>query len=51
VLGIDNGQSRYALAVHLYDQGPQGGFRIVAVQRPEAPLADAVDEASELGPR
>jgi hypothetical protein len=48
VIGIDNGQSRYALAVHLYDRGPGGGFQIVAVQRPEATLADALNEEREL---
>jgi hypothetical protein len=51
VVGVDNGQSRYALAVHLYDLGPSGGFRIVAVQRPEAALADALNESRELGGR
>lgn len=48
VVGIENGQSRYALAVHLYDQGPGRGFRIVAVQRPEAGLADATNEGRAL---
>jgi hypothetical protein len=51
VIGIDNGQSRYALAVHLYDQGPRGGFRVVAVQRPEAALAEAVNDGRELAER
>lgn len=51
VVGIDNGQSRYALAVHLYDQGPKGGYRIVAVQRPEAVLADAVSDGREMAER
>ena len=51
VVGVENGQSRYALAVHLYDQGPKGGFRIVAVQRPEAALVDAVSEGRELAAR
>jgi hypothetical protein len=50
VIGVDNGQSRYALAVHLYDLGPRG-FRVVAVQRPQAALADAVDEGRVLAER
>jgi hypothetical protein len=40
VVGIDNGQSRHALAVHLYDLGPKTGFRLVGLERPEAELAD-----------
>ena len=48
VVGVDNGQSRYALAVHLYDLGPRGGFRLVALQRPEATLADAVAKGLAL---
>lgn len=51
VVGVENGQSRYALAVHLYDQGPKGGFRIAAVQRPEATLADAVSDGRDLAER
>jgi hypothetical protein len=41
VVAIDNGQSRYPVAVHLYDLGPQHGFRLVGLTRPEAPWAEA----------
>jgi hypothetical protein len=40
VVAIDNGQSRYPLTVHLYDLGPQHGFRLVGLTRPEAPWAE-----------
>jgi hypothetical protein len=40
VVGIDNGQSRYALGVYAYDLGPQGGFRVVGLERPEASLVE-----------
>jgi hypothetical protein len=36
VVVIDNGQSRYPLSVHLYDLGPERGFRVVGLERPEA---------------
>ncbi len=39
VVAIDNGQSRYPLGVHLYDLGPQGGFRLVGLTRPEVTWA------------
>lgn len=40
VVGIDNGQSRHALGVHLYDLGPESGFRIVGLERPELGLTE-----------
>jgi hypothetical protein len=41
VVAIDNGQSRDALLVHLYDLGPRLGFRPVGLERPAASLAEA----------
>lgn len=40
VVAIDNGQSRYPLGLHLYDLGPERGFRLVGLERPEAPLTE-----------
>ena len=34
---ITNGVSRFPLLVHLYDLGPARGFRVVGLERPEAP--------------
>ena len=36
IVTIGNGVSRYPLAVHLYDLGPENGFRVVGLERPEA---------------
>lgn len=41
VVVIENGQSRYAVGLHLYDLGPKGGFQLVGLERPEATLAQA----------
>jgi hypothetical protein len=35
IVTIGNGVSRYPLCVHLYDLGPQNGFRVVGLERPE----------------
>jgi len=37
VVRITNGVSRFPLLVHLYDLGPARGFRVVGLERPEAP--------------
>jgi hypothetical protein len=41
-LRIANGFARYPLTVHFYDQGPKLGLRVVGLERPEAPLEDAI---------
>ncbi|HKO93333.1 MAG TPA: hypothetical protein VJU61_19395, partial [Polyangiaceae bacterium] len=40
VVGIENGQAEYALGVHLYDLGPENGFRVVGLERSELGLAE-----------
>jgi hypothetical protein len=35
VVTIANGASKYPIRVHLYDQGPGGGYRLVGLERPE----------------
>jgi hypothetical protein len=44
VVGVDNAQSSYPVAVHLYDLGPKGGFKLVGLERPEV----AFNELSEV---
>jgi hypothetical protein len=43
VVGIDNGQARHALGVHLYDLGPESGFRVVGLERPELGLTELME--------
>jgi len=43
VVGIDNGQARHALGVHLYDLGPERGFRVVGLERPELSLTELIE--------
>jgi hypothetical protein len=40
VLVLANGQSRYAIGLHLYDLGPKRGFRLVGLERPQATLQE-----------
>jgi hypothetical protein len=47
VVVIDNGQSRYAIGLHLYDLGPKGGFRLVGLERPQATLAEVSQALAE----
>jgi len=35
VVDLENGYARGPLRVHLYDLGPEGGFRLVGIERPE----------------
>jgi hypothetical protein len=35
VVELKNGQAEYPLLVHLYDLGPQKGFRLVGLERPD----------------
>jgi len=37
VVTIRNGAARYALRVHVYDQGPPSGYRLLGIERPELP--------------
>jgi hypothetical protein len=35
IVELENGYARGPLHAHLYDLGPNGGFRLVGIERPE----------------
>jgi hypothetical protein len=47
VLVVDNGQSSYPVALHLYDQGPAAGFKLVGLERPEVTFSEASEAIVE----
>ena len=43
VVAIANGTARYPVLVHLYDLGPENGYRVVGLERPETSDVDPSD--------
>lgn len=44
VVTVDNGAARYPLQAHLYDLGPERGFRLVGLERPNKTFAELAAE-------